>query len=131
VPVGQAVFGVKFQLSASTALEFKAYGTDYVDIGNHRHTTAILLLPDAGVVPWSALSFAAINNDSWAQVIDENPEVFLLGTGTQQRFIHPKHTQALLAAGIAVECMNLGALCRTFNILRSEDRRVAAAIVFQ
>jgi uncharacterized protein len=37
--------------------------------------------------------------------------------------------RALLASqGIALEVMELGAACRTFNILVQEERRVAAAL---
>jgi uncharacterized protein len=37
--------------------------------------------------------------------------------------------QALKDHGIAVEAMDTGAACRTFNVLLTEDRRVAAALI--
>ena len=36
---------------------------------------------------------------------------------------------ALKAHGIAVEAMDTGAACRTYNVLLAEDRRVAAALL--
>ena len=36
---------------------------------------------------------------------------------------------ALKARGIALEAMETGAACRTYNVLLAEDRRVAAALL--
>jgi uncharacterized protein len=36
--------------------------------------------------------------------------------------------QAFAARGIGLEVMDLGAACRTYNILVQEERRVAAAL---
>lgn len=33
------------------------------------------------------------------------------------------------AAGVALEWMDTGAACRTFNVLLGEERRVAAALI--
>ncbi|MGL6295748.1 MAG: Mth938-like domain-containing protein, partial [Plesiomonas sp.] len=57
------------------------------------------------------------------------PEVVLLGTGKTIRFPHPKLYQALAAAHIGLDVMDTGAVCRTFNILTSENRKVVALIV--
>jgi uncharacterized protein len=35
----------------------------------------------------------------------------------------------LRAAGIALEAMDTGAACRTYNVLVAEERRVAAALL--
>jgi uncharacterized protein len=35
----------------------------------------------------------------------------------------------LKALGVVVEPMDTGAACRTYNVLLSEDRRVAAALI--
>jgi uncharacterized protein len=36
---------------------------------------------------------------------------------------------ALKARGIAIEAMETGAACRTYNVLLAEDRRIAAALL--
>jgi uncharacterized protein len=36
---------------------------------------------------------------------------------------------ALKAKGIVAEVMDIGAACRTYNVLRAEGRQVAAALV--
>jgi uncharacterized protein len=55
--------------------------------------------------------------------------VVLLGTGEKHQFLHPKTVQNLTAQNIPLECMTTVAACRTYNILMSEGRKVAAALL--
>ena len=45
------------------------------------------------------------------------------------RFVPPALRNALRTAGIVIDAMDTGAACRTYNVLMSEDRRVAAALI--
>jgi uncharacterized protein len=56
------------------------------------------------------------------------PEVILLGTGARQQFPPAALLQAVLSRGVGLEVMATDAACRTFNVLASEYRRVAAAL---
>jgi uncharacterized protein len=53
----------------------------------------------------------------------------LIGTGTRQRFPHPRLTRRLTDIRIGVEVMDTAAACRTYNILMSEGRRVVAVFL--
>ena len=54
----------------------------------------------------------------------------ILGTGTKQRFVHPKLITVLTARRIGVESMDNHAACRTYNILMAEGRKVVLALIF-
>jgi len=56
-------------------------------------------------------------------------EIVLPGTGAQLRFPRPEILRPLLEAGVGVEVMDVQAACRTYNILVSEERKVAAALL--
>ena len=56
-------------------------------------------------------------------------EVVVLGTGSAQRFPAKELARALAATGVGVEVMDTRAACRTYNILASEGRKVAAAVL--
>jgi uncharacterized protein len=58
-------------------------------------------------------------------------DTLLLGTGTRLRFSHPSLTQALVEVRIGLEVMDIGALCRTYNILAAEGRNVGAAVLIE
>lgn len=56
-------------------------------------------------------------------------DVIFVGTGADIAHIPAGLRTALEEAGIGVEVMNSPAACRTFNVLLSEGRRVAAALL--
>ena len=61
----------------------------------------------------------------------KDAEIVLLGTGPRQRFPHPRLTAPLAQARVGLEVMDLQAACRTYNILVAEERKVAAALLFE
>lgn len=56
-------------------------------------------------------------------------ELLLLGLGRRMSPVAPALRTALRQQGIALEAMDTGAACRTYNVLLAEDRRVAAALM--
>jgi uncharacterized protein len=78
---------------------------------------------------WEPASFDELSEAHFSYFLPLKPEILLLGTGARQRFPHPRLYRALTHAGIALECMDTPAACRTYNILVAEDRKVLAAIL--
>lgn len=56
-------------------------------------------------------------------------DVIFVGTGDEIAHIPTELRTTLETAGLGVEVMNSPAACRTYNILLSEGRRVAAALI--
>lgn len=104
------------------------YEDDFIEINRQRYFTNTIVMPDSLSADWSAITLGALDNTHFATLAQSKPEVVLLGTGTHHQFIHPKLYQALTAQGIPLECMTTAAACRTYNILMSEGRNVAAAL---
>lgn len=105
------------------------YGAGYVAI-NHRHfETSLIVLPDRIVEPWGIGGFDALSEDDFDALRALAPEILLLGTGNRQRFPAPSLLRPLIEARIGCEVMDLPAACRTFNILMTEGRLVAAALL--
>ncbi|MCU0950701.1 MAG: MTH938/NDUFAF3 family protein [Burkholderiaceae bacterium] len=71
----------------------------------------------------------ALRAEDFAALVGRAPELVLLGTGSRQRFPHPRLTRALTDARIGVEVMDTPAAARTYNILMSEGRRVLAVLL--
>ena len=59
----------------------------------------------------------------------EDVEILLLGTGKLRHQPDKELLEAIRAEGIKVDIMDTGAAVRTLNILLSEDRAVAAALL--
>ena len=108
---------------------FTAYDMDHVMVNGERHERSIVVLAEEVRSDWDAVGFDALEEIHFNYFLAIKPDVLLLGTGAQQRFPHPRLYRALTNAGIGVECMTTPAVCRTYNILVAEGRKVVAAIL--
>lgn len=108
---------------------FTGYASDHVAVNRERFDTSIVVRAEEVRSDWLVSNFDALTEASFEYFLTLQPEVILLGTGAQQRFVHPRLYRALTNAGIGVECMDTPAACRTYNILVEEDRKVVAAIM--
>ncbi len=59
----------------------------------------------------------------------EKPDILLVGCGPTMVAPSAELRRSLRSMGIALEWMDTGAACRTFNVLLAEERRVAAALI--
>lgn len=108
--------------------QFTGYGEGYVMVNQERFEGSVLVAADR-VEPWSGQRLETLGNADFEPLLALAPEVVLIGTGSKLRFAHPSVYSALLQARIGVDFMDNGALCRTFNILCAEERRVIAVIM--
>jgi uncharacterized protein len=121
---------VKLHASAPSALNtFSGYGEGFVMVNGQRHDQNVIVMPER-LLPWQAQSFDSLKEEDFQPLLELAPEILLIGTGPKQRFPHPRLTRRLAEKRIGVEAMDLQAACRTYNILMSEERRVAAALLF-
>jgi uncharacterized protein len=122
---------LKLHADTPTALNtVTAYGPGFIEINKQRHVSAVLLTPER-VEPWTVASFEALHEGDFERLRALQPEVALLGTGSRQRFPHPRLSRALNEARIGLEVMTTAAACRTYNILMAEGRKVAAALLLE
>jgi uncharacterized protein len=90
---------------------------------------SVLVFPDR-TVPWEIASAVSVNWESLAPVIEHGGvQILLLGLGRAMGTAPRPLRIALRDAGIALEPMDTGAACRTYNVLAAEGRRVAAALI--
>jgi uncharacterized protein len=78
---------------------------------------------------WRPPAPEALSIDDFAKLIALKPDVVLLGTGSRQRMPSPALYAAFAERGIGLEVMDNRAACRTFNLLLSEYRDVAVALM--
>ena len=92
--------------------------------------TALLLTP-LRADNWSPPPLAELTVEHLASIldIDPAPEFLLLGTGA--RLTHPPRAlrESLEERGIGIEAMDSRAAARTWGMLRSEGRWIAAALM--
>jgi uncharacterized protein len=89
----------------------------------------LLVFPDRSL-RWTATDAAAVNWESLTPVVEHGGvQILLLGLGSSMFIVAGELRNRLRAAGISLEAMDTGAACRTYNVLVSEDRRIAAALI--
>jgi uncharacterized protein len=102
------------------------YGAGGFRVSGVIYAGPVIVFPDR-TLPWAA---AAPTADSLAPVVEHGGiELLILGLGRRVAPVVTALRASLKAAGIAVEPMDTGAACRTYNVLVAEDRRVAAALL--
>lgn len=99
------------------------YGPGFFRIGG----TAVegpVLVGVLGVQAWGGYS----DTDTLLALVDQ-VDVLFIGTGAETGHIPSAFRATLEDAGLGVEAMNSPAAARTYNVLVSEGRRVAAALL--
>lgn len=106
------------------------YGRGLFRIGGIEHRGSLLILRD-GVFDWPVTDAAALTHDVLAPVLSAAAPVpfLLLGTGAAQVFPARPLREIFAKAGIGLEAMDTGAACRTYNVLLTEERIFAAALI--
>lgn len=90
-----------------------------------------LLILDDQPRDWAATALADLTPESFAEVLATGGavEFVLLGTGLVNALPPRPVRDALKAAGVGLEFMSTEAAARTYNVLASEGRRLAAALI--
>jgi uncharacterized protein len=105
------------------------YGPTGFRVAGVIYQTPLLVFPDR-TVSWTVDCAAAITWESLRPVIEHGTvQILLLGLGRRAATLASPLRAELRRSGIAVEPMDTGAACRTYNVLVAEDRQVAAALI--
>jgi uncharacterized protein len=106
----------------------RRYGEGEIVIGEQRITHPVLVTPQQLVLDWSVGNFAELGEPDLAPVFALGAQIVLIGIGDRQQLPSAAVRSSFRTRAIALECMTLGAACRTYNILASEARPVAAML---
>lgn len=108
----------------------EAYGDGGFKISGVRHSHSVLLFPDR-TEPWDVADFAQLADVDFTPILtnEPQPEMVLIGCGTEFMPVPAAVRKQFRAAGVPLEMMDTGAACRTYNILLAEGRRVAALLI--
>ena len=108
-----------------------AYDATSVEINAITFAHSLIVLPELPPVSWPVAHFDDLTEAHFQTIAAHTPDVVIIGTGVKQRFVHPRLTTCLISRRIGVECMDSNAACRTYNILMTEGRKVALALIIE
>jgi uncharacterized protein len=119
---------LKFTRDISTTLMIHSVSDREIRIGNNVYSKTIALTVNAIIDDWVAKPIAKLEQRDFSILLDEKPEVIILGTGTGNVFPPRELTFAFARRSIGFEVMATSAAARTFNVLAGENRQVAAVL---
>lgn len=107
-----------------------SYGNGGFRFGDMSHKGSILALP-SGIHAWSVSDFSALSRNDFALVMHEAEQIdtLLIGTGVEMALLPEALRWRLKEGQMSVDAMSTGAAARIYNIMVSENRRVAAALI--
>lgn len=111
------------EVTYTDAVPIDGYGSGFFRVGGEV-CNGPLLMAGSGVMAW-----AGMDDMGPLLALAGQTDVLFVGTGTEIAHIDPKVREPLEAAGIGVEIMSSPSAARTYNVLLSEGRRVAVALL--
>jgi uncharacterized protein len=122
---------MKFQRETGSEFAITAYTADSISVGGAEYRHSLRVAHQTNASPWPVTSFEEISAVTVAEGTQVGAEIVIIGTGNALRFPKPETLRPLIDARIGFEVMTTAAACRTYNILLSEGRRVAALLLIE
>jgi uncharacterized protein len=116
---------------ARDAPSIDAYGDGGFRLSGDWHAGSLLIVADEARA-WPVAAFADLTLESLAPVFEAGRaevEFLLLGVGARNAQPPRAIREALLAAGLGLEFMDTPAAAKLYNVLTSEGRRLACALI--
>jgi uncharacterized protein len=107
-----------------------AYGDFGFRLKGRRYEGSLLIVGDR-TERWEVARVEELDSRTLSALMEavRGVRILIIGTGIRPTPLAPMLRARVEAAGIGLEVMDTGAACRTFNVLRAEDGRVAAALI--
>lgn len=119
------------QITADSLNMITGYAPDHVEVNGVRHESSLIVRPNRLLASWPVTGLDTLTMDQLGWIREDPPEILLLGTGKRQGFPARPLWRSLRAEPWGIEIMDTAAACRTYNLILSEGRRVAAALIIQ
>ncbi|MBE0531267.1 MAG: Mth938-like domain-containing protein [Rhodospirillales bacterium] len=108
----------------------QAYGDGRFRISGESVTGSVVVWPD-GWTAWPVADVTTLSADDLAPIraLAGTVDILLIGCGARFGPEPAGLRVAVKNVGMALEWMDTGAACRTYNVLVGEGRRIAAALI--
>lgn len=115
--------------SNQSQYQIQGYDSSTIRINNTRYSRPIALSADVCLEDALPANLADLDATHVANILEQvKPEVVLVGTGKSHKLMPDAILAPCIQAQIGFEVMPTAAACRTYTVLSSEGRRVAALL---
>ena len=122
---------MKFTPDSARGNVIRSYSPGEITIGDDIIRTNAIISQDRIIPDWAPPAIEQLSITDFAPALEQKPEIILLGTGRRQQFPSITLLTEIMRSGTAIEVMETGAACRTFNVLIGEFRSVVATLLIE
>lgn len=119
---------LKFTREMTGSLMIQRVTETTITINGEPYSQSIAMTSDAVLSNWTPKPIADLAESDFEPLLATAPEIMLLGTGPTNVFPPRELLFAFARRGIGLECMDTAAAARTFNVLATEGRQIAAVL---
>ncbi|MDO8699219.1 MAG: Mth938-like domain-containing protein [Rhodoferax sp.] len=113
------------------AQSISGYGPGWISIGNEKISSSVVIGSRGERFDWACANFTDLGAAHFAKLAAMNTELIIFGSGNRIQFPKGSWIKSLVDKQIGIETMDTPAACRTYNILASEGRHVAVALLLE
>ena len=109
-------------------LTVRRYAPGTIEVAGRELHAPCILSPTRLISEWAVRPGVALELADLEPILALRPSIVLIGADVAAPLRGNTLRRALEARGVAFESMNLGAACRTYNVLAQERREVVAGL---
>ncbi len=121
---------MEIQLEAREPHTIQSYSDVAVTVNHEVYSRSIIINRDTLITDWPVTQASDLHATSLNTLIALKPEIIILGSHHPDALRRLDLIRQLCEQKIGVECMDIGAACRTFNVLLSEERDVVLGLIY-
>lgn len=122
---------MKYNPDMMSLQAIRAHGPGWIQVGADKITHSVILSSRGERLDWNCDQFENLTAAHFEQLATLDTELVIFGSGSRLRFVVPALSRSLIERQIGMETMDTPAACRTYNILATEGRTVAVALLMQ
>ncbi|MGI9272891.1 MAG: Mth938-like domain-containing protein [Woeseiaceae bacterium] len=119
---------MKFTLESPLVAAVRSVSDTEIVIGDQKWSESVALTTNGVLEDWTPATLDTLGIDDLAELLKLEPELIVVGTGSKQLLPNRELMFAMARKGVGLEVMDTPAAARTFNVLISEGRSVAAIL---
>lgn len=120
---------MEMNLHKVTNNQFTSYSDTSVTVNQKDYTTNIIVTND-NIYNALTITVKDIKPEDLSIILDFTPDLVIFGTGNNIIYPDINLLKLLAKHSIGFEVMSIKALCRTYNFLLSEGRKIVCLLLF-
>ncbi|TAL62594.1 MAG: hypothetical protein EPN84_06195 [Legionella sp.] len=116
-------------LEAAEPNSIQSYSDNKIQINSISYEQSLIVSREEIITDLTIKNILEMDEAYLELLLKNKPELILIGHTNTGQFPPLAIINQLAPKRIGLECMSIGAACRTYNVLLSEDRRVVAGFI--